>query len=178
MISGLLTSKNFTYLLFYPRDIKTFLNKKPLNNNMVNKRGLSEIVTTLIMVLLGIVIVGVIWAVVSGLVNNTRAQAELSSKCQDSAISITYADCTGTTCTITVKRDQGTDTIAGVLVTIKGAQGATAVNKSAGDLTIGTTRTVTIEDNTASSVEAKMYLDNGGKEFYCTNLAITDNVIQ
>lgn len=146
---------------------------------MVNKRGLSEIVTTLIMVLLGIVIVGVIWAVVSGLVNNTKTQAELSSKCQDSALSITYAACTsGNVCTVTVKREQGTDQLAGVIVSIQGTQGAANVSNQAGDLVIGTTKTVTF-NNAVTGVtlaEAKMYLNNAGKNFTCTNLATTDDI--
>lgn len=149
---------------------------------MVNKRGLSEIVTTLIMVLLGIVIVGVIWAVVSGLVNNTRTQAELNTKCQDSTISITYANCSAADyCIVTIKRDQGTDPIVGLTAIAIGSQGQTKTNSTANVLPIGTSAQVNISGISSikniTRIDASVLLDNRGKNFTCNNPATTINII-
>lgn len=50
---------------------------------MNNKKGLSTIVTTLIIILLTLVAIGIIWAVVSNLLNKSAGTVESTTKCID-----------------------------------------------------------------------------------------------
>ncbi|MCA9487597.1 MAG: hypothetical protein KC516_01400 [Nanoarchaeota archaeon] len=50
---------------------------------MKNKRGLSTVVTTLIIILLVLVAVGIIWGVVSNLLENSRKKIQYSTSCLD-----------------------------------------------------------------------------------------------
>ena len=156
---------------------------------MVNKRGLSEIVTTLIMVLLGIVIVGVIWAVVSGFVGNARRQVESNTECQESTLAINYASCGAASgCNVTVKRETGTKPIAGVRISAYGPQGAIVSYDFSGDTVIGNTRIVTMNSGNftapftnalnTTQIEATVYTNTTGTNFFCTNGIKTTNILK
>jgi len=93
---------------------------------MKNTKGMSEIVVTLILILLAIVVVGVVWVVVSRVVNNGSQQINYNSMCLGSQAEITSAVCTkdGTSCNVTVRRTSGSDPIAGVRVVFDSADGS------------------------------------------------------
>jgi hypothetical protein len=75
---------------------------------MENKRGLSDIVITLIMVVLALGAIALVWVVVSGLMQGGTEDIELSSKCLHLNLDITAAVCkNGTsnkTCNFTIVR--------------------------------------------------------------------------
>lgn len=60
---------------------------------MENKRGLSTIVVTLIIVLLSIVAIGIVWAVVKGILTSSSQGLELNSKCLNIQIEATQMNC-------------------------------------------------------------------------------------
>ena len=60
---------------------------------MKNKRGLSAIVATLLIILLTLVAVGIIWFAVRNIVQGGADQIEASAKCTAVDISATDASC-------------------------------------------------------------------------------------
>jgi hypothetical protein len=73
-----------------------------------NKRGLSDIVITLIIVLLSMVAIGLVWFVVNNLLQSGTEGVETSAKCLNTNIGVKVAVCTnGTTnqtCNVTLSR--------------------------------------------------------------------------
>lgn len=83
----------------------------------MNKRGISSIIATLILLLLTIVLVGIVWAVVSGIVKTSTEGVSSGAQCLNSAIDVTTASCTGAgVCNVTIQRTLGSDVIGGVRV--------------------------------------------------------------
>jgi flagellin-like protein len=103
---------------------------------MKNKKGISSIIATLILILLTIVLIGIVWVVVSGIVTNSTKQVNSGAQCFNSGIQITSASCTkaGNNCNVTVQRTIGTDAIGGVRIVFINAAGTSAINDTTGDI--------------------------------------------
>ena len=71
---------------------------------MENKKGLSMIVSTLIVILLVLVAVGIIWIVARNLLQTGSDQIALSSKCMSIGVRATAVICTDDSCTVTLTR--------------------------------------------------------------------------
>jgi hypothetical protein len=88
-----------------------------------NKKGLSDIVVTLLIVVLSLVAIGVVWVVIRNLLNTNTQGLDISSKCLATTIEATQLNCTngGTNkmCTIVLKKTGGTDTVGGVKLLFK-----------------------------------------------------------
>lgn len=92
---------------------------------MKNRKGLSGIVTTLIIILLVLVAIGVIWTVVSKLLDNSTNKIEQAGKCLDIDIKATkVVETTNGVYNVTLKRSSTGD---------EGGVGATIVLYSADD---------------------------------------------
>ncbi|HPD81743.1 MAG TPA: hypothetical protein PK357_01445 [Candidatus Pacearchaeota archaeon] len=90
---------------------------------MKNKKGLSTIVATLIIILLVLVAVGIIWVVVRNVIMTNTGQVDIGTKCILSQVvakqvtAVTYGDPavpTNTTYRVTLERTAGDDQIGGV----------------------------------------------------------------
>jgi len=86
---------------------------------MQNKKGLSDIVVTLLIVVLSLVAIGVVWTVVNNLVKSGTSSADLSSKCLGVTLEVTQVNCSGASgnkrCDVQVMRSGSTtDTLSGV----------------------------------------------------------------
>jgi len=81
--------------------------------NWKNKRGLSDIVITLIIVLLSLVAIGIVWVVVNGLLQSGTSGVETSAKCLSMNFEVKQIACsngtTNQTCNVTISRT-GTET--------------------------------------------------------------------
>ena len=83
----------------------------------MKKRGLSAIVTTLMFILLAFVAVGIIWGLVSNIVEKGAEQVDLSSKCLEIDLRITQTECDSLgVCNVTVERKDSGEEIAGVIL--------------------------------------------------------------
>ncbi len=73
-----------------------------------DKKGLSAVVITLIIILLSLVSIGILWVVVGKIIGGGTKEIETSSKCLNTRIEITRANCTdGSTnkiCDVTLMR--------------------------------------------------------------------------
>ena len=74
---------------------------------MKNKRGLSTIVITVILIALALVAIGIVWAVVNGLLVTNKQTLDINQKCMGTQISVVSATCSGAdtqNCSLTLKR--------------------------------------------------------------------------
>lgn len=89
-----------------------------------DKRGLSTIVVTLIIILLSLVAVGIVWVVVKNIVVGGGAGVEVGSKCLNVDVAATKVNCSNGAvnkmCDVTFARTgTGSDAIGGVKLVFK-----------------------------------------------------------
>ncbi len=110
-----------------------------------NKKGLSEIVVTLILVLLAIVAVGVVWIVVNNVLKGGEGKINLASSCSDINVEPTVV--TNSTSdaiySVTMIRSASGDEIGGVKVIISNETGSW-VHPEPGNIAPLATKTITI----------------------------------
>lgn len=141
---------------------------------MRDKKGVSDIVITVIMVVLVLAAITVVWAVVNNLVLKGAESAEFSQKCIDNVVKATSASCVGTTCTVNLQRTgTGTEAIGGVRSVAVNSLGArSAVSDSAGDIAVQGGKQVTIAITsgwTINKIESSVYFTStSGTIQYCT----------
>ena len=138
-----------------------------------DKRGISAIVMTVIMVGLVLVAVGIVWVVVLNILEGQEEQLEVSEMCLGLVIKPTSIACDGVTCDVNVERATGSsgDVIDGVQVTVgDGADSVTGDDES-GD--IAATKTVSVTtDMTATEASVRIYFeDEDGNPQYCSQIA-------
>ena len=86
---------------------------------MKNKRGLSAIVATLIIILLVLVAVGIIWVVVRNLIDTGAEQIEISTKCLAVDLrAVSVVPVSGEDYTVTLRRASGGEMIDGVKISV------------------------------------------------------------
>ena len=145
-----------------------------------NKKGLSTIVITVILVALVLVAIAIVWAVVKNLIGEGAENIEISSKCLHTDIQATTVDCSiPTACEITLTRTgTSTDEIAGVKLVFKNAAGDSSnVLSEVGNIEAlaGTTVTKDSGISIPTSVGVTVYfVDSLGKEQLCTNTKTTN----
>ncbi len=85
-----------------------------------NTKGLSAVVTTLIIILLVLVAVGIIWVVVNNVLESGAEQTEISAKCLKADAEITAVTCEDVTglCNVTVQRGTGSENPDGIRVVV------------------------------------------------------------
>lgn len=138
-----------------------------------NKRGLSEAVMTVIMIALVLVAVGVIWVVVQNVINKNTQQIDYSNKCMGIVIDPSQPTYASGVYSVTLTRPVtsiGTS-IDGVEVVVSNETTSTNALRSAGDIAVSKTVTITTAQlgGTISAV-AKPYFNDtkAGVLRYCT----------
>jgi flagellin-like protein len=145
---------------------------------MRNKKAMSEIVTTVIMVVLALVAVAVIWQIINNLISDKGAQVGITQKCLDVKLNVeSVSDCTADGCTIAIKRSAGGDSFTGVKVILKSSTESSKVITIPGNIEELETESLdaSITDpldgfdaSTANKVEATVYFtDESGQEQNC-----------
>ncbi|MDD5699926.1 MAG: hypothetical protein PHH00_01900 [Candidatus Nanoarchaeia archaeon] len=148
---------------------------------MKNRKGISSIIATLILLLLTIVLVGIVWAVVSGIVKTSTEGATSGTQCFNSAVDITSASCTKAgVCNLTVQRTLGTDVLGGLRAVFLDKDGVGNVTDIEGDLqTLGTARLVSknMGIKNVSEVDVAIYFtDTAGNKNVCSSPTKYTNV--
>lgn len=95
-----------------------------------NKKGLSAVVTTLIIILLTIVAIMIIWGVVKGMIDKNKTSLETSSSCLDLDLRATKVkNITGQpgNYSVTLTRSSGGDTIDGAELVLSSEDNSTDV---------------------------------------------------
>lgn len=145
---------------------------------MKNKKGLSTVVTTLIIVLLVLVAVGIIWGVVNNLLGKSKGTIETSTKCLDLDVKATKVIEVNATSdpgvyNVTLQRSaSGDDESIYAKIVLYNANGNSGVIDFSQSLLPLETKTVQITDPSnltgANKVEVtSYYLDDNGNEKLC-----------
>jgi hypothetical protein len=142
-----------------------------------NKRGLSTIVITLILILLSLVAVGIVWFVVNNILKSGAQGIDVGAKCLNTNVEATSVNCTGTptaSCTVRLERT-GTENeaITGVKLVFRNESAGltSSLLDSAGDIQPLVGKTVTFDTGIASAdkIEVTPYFsDDSGNEQLCS----------
>ncbi len=138
-----------------------------------NKRGLSIVISTLIIILLVLVAIGIIWVVVQGIVESGGSQVEAKAKCMGVDIkinSVGLCPANSASCNVIVERGVGGGDIDGVRVMVTDGAitltGDGAALDVFGTATISATGSALGGDATTAKVAAFVY-DSNGEEVVC-----------
>ncbi len=140
-----------------------------------DKKGLSAIVLTVIMVGLVLVAVAIVWVVVSGILESQTETVEYEQKCLGLNFNVGAPVCDGTQCNVSISRATGSkgDAIDGVAVTLSNEDSST--EESNKDTNIATSTNVEITGVTLDPVPAKAdvrvyFKEDGTIVHYCSNI--------
>jgi len=158
--------------------------------NMKNKKGLSTIVTTLIIILLVLVAIGIIWSVVKGLLDDSKDDISNSQQCLDIEVTVSKlspANATSET-NLTLKRTStGMSDGVGTKVVFYSANGNTGVEYFGGAASptlLEPFETITesfdlsaesIADEAITSIELiPFFYDDNGAEVLCQTQTVEE----
>ena len=147
-----------------------------MNFFMKDKRGLSDIIVMLIMIILVLIAVGILWVAIRGTIQSGSEQIQLSTKCLDVDISATKLLCSGAgndICNATVSRNAGGDEIAGIKLIFSNADAEENdiidVPGNIAPLEVKTVSDVNTGINNTNTVEVVAYFkDSSGEEQLCS----------
>ncbi|MEK6833456.1 MAG: archaellin/type IV pilin N-terminal domain-containing protein [Nanoarchaeota archaeon] len=145
-----------------------------------NKKGLSTIVATLLIILLTLVAVGIIWVVVRNVVKGGSEQVDIDAKCLQAIVEVTNVENTtaGTLdgdFNVTLSRTSGSEIIGGVKLVFtddaNSVSDVVSVSKNIGAF-VTTTESVSMNITAIPNpgkVNAVVYfLDDAGNEQLCS----------
>ena len=143
-----------------------------------NKRGLSEVVSTLIIILLVLVAIGIVWVVVSNVLQSGASQTEIGAKCLQVDVKANAVNCASNNvtweCDVTYNRKSGGDAIDGIKIVLSnGLESSTAsVAGNVAPLDVRTqsniNTTIVIANAEPSSAQiAAFFIDDSGNEQVC-----------
>ena len=141
---------------------------------MKSKRGLSAVVTALILILLVLVAIGIVWFVVNNLITKTGTSVDYTQKCLGISMKPTSASCALTgACTVIVSRATGStgDAIGGVGITLSNP--TTSAEEVTYDGNIAASRTIqfTTTLSTPNRVDVRVYFnDTEGVAHFCSGV--------
>ena len=143
-----------------------------------NKRGLSAIVTTLLVVVLVLVAVGIVWGVVKNVLTSGSESVELGGKCMNidiRAAQVTCTDLNPDTCDVVIERTgAGSEEFVGLKIVFRDSNSTTnsAVIDEPGNVELLVGKTISAVPTTLNnpdSIELTVYFkDLSGNEQICS----------
>jgi len=143
----------------------------------MNNKALSQVVTTVVFVSLALIAIGIVWAVINNVVQESVEDVDINAKCLDVGFVIDSAECTeGVSCDITITRGPGGDIINGFTVKALDVTGTDSSNvievpsslPALGTGTITATSTE-IPDTTGGKVVVNIYFtDSQNNNAFCS----------
>ena len=144
---------------------------------MRDKRGVSAVVTTVIILALALIAVGVVWGVIRGVIQERGESTEVSSKCIDAEVEIVSAIFDTDTLTVNI-RNAGSKTIDGARIAAGGDSSDTTATLDALE-TVDITLALT--DAPTSVTAAAFFNTEAGEPVLCNTEvegAVTDNTAE
>ena len=144
-----------------------------------NKQGMSAVITTLIIILLVIVALGIIWVVVKNVINSGVKQVDLATKCRPveiNAVKLAAINNSGNY-SVTLSRTGAGEAIAGVKVVISNGTSYSNVTDFGYALAPLETKTEEIDTNVvnATKIEITPYFKSDlGETQLCQNTITTN----
>ncbi len=146
---------------------------------MRDKKGLSTIVTTLIIILLVLVAIGIVWVVVRNVLTGGVGRIDPATECLKLDMSVTSASCnSAAACSVTMDRNPGGKAINGVKVIFSNSTEPGSIIDSTGDIAELTQKSVTgsvgaggVTNSTPNTNKVEVtpyYKDDTGAEQICS----------
>ncbi len=144
-----------------------------------NRKGLSTVVVTLIIILISLVAVGIVWVVVRGILSGGTEGIEINNKCLSTVVEATSANCTSVggnqVCDVQLMRS-GTEAseIEGVKLVFRDSVAGESSNLISvdGNIEVLVGKKQTGIDTTLASVDrldvTVFFKDSAGKERFCS----------
>ncbi|MEN7982464.1 MAG: hypothetical protein ABFQ65_03370 [Nanoarchaeota archaeon] len=142
-----------------------------------HKRGISTVVITIIMIVLVLAAIGVVWTIISSIIEDSSGEIGISSKCLKVNLIVTKMICADATCDITVNRKAGGENIGGFKLifsnSVSGNVGTTVENVVGNIQELGTKtaedKAHGLTDEQPDTVEVVVYfLSESGTEQICS----------
>lgn len=140
-------------------------------------KGLSTVVSTLLIILLVFIAVGVLWSVVSNFVNEGSQSVDLDSACLDITVTPTnIVDLGDDVYNVTIFRSGGTDEIGGVKLIFYSESDSFQYDVSGNIAALGVkTVTVPVDIPNSETLRAIIYFtSSSGKNESCRNYVQVD----
>ena len=137
---------------------------------MNNKKGISDVVTTVLIVLLSLVAIAVVWSFLSPLITRSGTQIAQTEACLSASLEVSGCKITDTTYNVNVKRNAGAANIASIKLIFGKEDGSTIVNtQDSAPEELGTSLYSIEPGESAKEVSvAAGILDSKGVVGYCT----------
>ena len=139
---------------------------------MENRKGLSAVITTLIIILLVLVAVGIIWVVVRNVVEQGAEQIDISTKCVAVDVrAVSVAESVPGNYSVTLNRRAGGGDIGGIKVNVFNATSSSGVEDFGSAIAELETekRTIVTSLTGATSIQYTVFfLDASGNEQLCS----------
>jgi hypothetical protein len=145
----------------------------------MNKKAMSQVVTTVIFISLALIAIGIVWTVINNLVQSGTDDVEIQSKCVKISLNIESATCNATTgtCNVTVSRSAGGGEIEGAVVIVSDGSNSDSIEDQFADLGTLESRTelISYSSNTVTgaptSIKVAAHFDVNGVNEYCPQVA-------
>ena len=139
---------------------------------MIGRKGLSTVVTTVIMVLLVLVAVSVVWVVINNILGETSEQININSKCVATILTVDSVDCTTpSACSVVIKKGGG-GPIHGIIAVFSDATSSGIPVDKSGDIQITSTFVMASGLTAPNSISVAAYFtDDTGTNITCTQIA-------
>lgn len=136
-----------------------------------NKKGISTIVTVIILVALVLVVIGIFWSTAIGVVEDQTENVELAQQCLGINFKITGVNCnTVDTCNVTLKRALGSsgDSVDGIEIVV--SDGTTEVSASTGNIAVSRIVSVSTAIDATEANVRMFFNDTDGEPQYCSQI--------
>jgi hypothetical protein len=142
----------------------------------LGKRGISDIIVSMIMIVIVLGAITIVWFLIRGFVGTGSEQINTGTQCLEvdiAPISLACAGSSNATCDVTVSRGAGGKEIGGIKLVFANSTGTkNYVHDSSGNINVLETKTVSGVNTTianANKVDVVVYFkDDSGKEQLCT----------
>lgn len=135
-----------------------------------SKRGLSEVVTTVIIIVLVLAAIAIVWSVINGLISGGLDDINVNSKCLNLGVDATAVTNTSLIYyNVVLTRNSGNDaTISGVKLVLSNTTTSSVIDVPGNIAQLGSTTKNATGPINANKVEATVYFtDDSGNEQIC-----------
>jgi len=147
------------------------------NNMLQDRRGISTIITVIILVGLVLVVVGIVWGLVIGIIGEQTEEIDLTQKCLGINFDINTLTCDAVGCIVSVERTTGSkgDSFDGVQVSINNATDS-GEEDFPGNIIAKKAIIFTSISSSATDAGVRVYFnDKEGNPKYCSQIASWPN---
>ncbi|PIO07707.1 hypothetical protein COU59_02940 [Candidatus Pacearchaeota archaeon CG10_big_fil_rev_8_21_14_0_10_34_12] len=142
-----------------------------------NKKGISDILVSLIMIVIVLGAIGVVWFLIKGIIGGNTESIGVGTKCLEIEVNPTGLICSGTNndvCNVVVERNTGGMDIAGIkLIFTNSSSASNFVKDVPGNIAVLEKKTISSVETGISNVDTVdlvvYFNDSSGKEQLCSS---------